>query len=133
MLEEFSHHLTYGLLGLEKGTHLADAVEFFVYDTIKILFLLTVIIVVVSIVRSYLLAEKTKGSLSHKVNVMRLLMRCCLYDPKRTFDRVAADPAGLNSSHIRLMSGGVRPLVVVLNTCRQTAGALKPWHDPRRV
>jgi len=66
MLEEFSHHLTYGLLGLEKGTHLADAVEFFVYDTIKILFLLTVIIFLVSIVRSYFPPEKTKRILSHK-------------------------------------------------------------------
>ncbi len=44
MLKLFSQYITYSLLKLEYGSHLADAVEFFIYDTIKIFLLLSVII-----------------------------------------------------------------------------------------
>jgi hypothetical protein len=39
--------LTYAVLGIGKGTLLSSAVNFFIYDTIKILILLSVIIFVV--------------------------------------------------------------------------------------
>jgi len=45
---------------------LADAVNFFIYDTIKIFILLTVIIFVVSIIRSFLSPEKIRAILSHR-------------------------------------------------------------------
>jgi hypothetical protein len=38
MLEEFSHHLTYGLLSLEKVTHLAHTVDFVVYISMRLFF-----------------------------------------------------------------------------------------------
>lgn len=66
MLKNFSDYFTYNLLKLEHGTHLADAIEFFIYDTIKIFLLLPVIILVISIIRSYFPPEKTKRILSHK-------------------------------------------------------------------
>ena len=47
-------------------TRLADALNFFIYDTIKIFLLLSVIIFVVSVIRSYFPPEKTKKILSHK-------------------------------------------------------------------
>ncbi|MBM4136780.1 MAG: permease [Nitrospira sp.] len=66
MLQKFAEHLTYTILTLEHGSRLADVIEFFIYDTIKIFLLLTIIIFAVSIIRSYFPPEKTKRILSHK-------------------------------------------------------------------
>ena len=66
MLKFFAEYVTYSLIGLKQGAHLADAIEFFIYDTIKIFLLLSVIIFAVSIIRSYFPPEKTKKILSHK-------------------------------------------------------------------
>lgn len=66
MLKEFASYVTYGLIRLEQGSRLGDAIEFFIYDTIKIFLLLSVIIFIVSIIRSYFPPEKTKKILSHK-------------------------------------------------------------------
>jgi len=48
------------------NTLLADTVDFFIYDSIKMYILLSVIIFVVSIIRSYLPPEKIRATLSHK-------------------------------------------------------------------
>jgi uncharacterized membrane protein YraQ (UPF0718 family) len=66
MLKDFSHYIVYSVLKLEQGTRLPDAIEFFIYDTIKIFLLLSVIIFVVSVIRSYFPPERTKRILSHK-------------------------------------------------------------------
>jgi uncharacterized membrane protein YraQ (UPF0718 family) len=66
MLKDFSHYIVYSVLKLEQGTRLPDAIEFFIYDTIKIFLLLLVIIFVVSVIRSYFPPERTKRILSHK-------------------------------------------------------------------
>ena len=66
MLKFFAEYVTYSLIGLKQGAHLADAIEFFIYDTIKIFLLLSTIIFAVSIIRSYFPPEKTKKILSHK-------------------------------------------------------------------
>ncbi len=66
MLKDFSQYLVYSLLKLAPGSRLAGAAEFFIYDVIKIFLLLSVIIFIVSIVRSYFPPEKTKRILSHK-------------------------------------------------------------------
>ena len=50
---------------MEQG-RLSGALEFFIYDTIKIFLLLSVIIFVVSVIRSYFPPERTKRILSHK-------------------------------------------------------------------
>lgn len=47
-------------------SRLAEVVNFFVYDTIKIFLLLAVIIFIVSIIRSFLPPEKIRKILSHK-------------------------------------------------------------------
>ena len=47
---------TYGPLGLERGSHLADAVEFFLYDTPKVLMLLTLVVFGVGVIRSFFTA-----------------------------------------------------------------------------
>ena len=58
--------LTYDVFGLENGTRLAEVINFFVFDTMKILILLWAIIFIVSIVRSFLPPEKIRGVLTHK-------------------------------------------------------------------
>lgn len=58
--------LAYGVFALAPKSLLAEAVDFFIYDTIKIFILLSVIIFVVSIIRSYLPPEKIRAILSRK-------------------------------------------------------------------
>ncbi|MFA5961673.1 MAG: permease [Parcubacteria group bacterium] len=62
----FANWLTYSALAIEPGTLLASAVNFFIFDTIKILLLLVVIIFTVSIIRSFLPPEKIRTILSHE-------------------------------------------------------------------
>jgi uncharacterized protein len=66
MLKSFVHYLVYGLFGMVQGTRLSGALEFFIYDSIKIFLLLSVIIFAVSVIRSYFPPERTKRILSHK-------------------------------------------------------------------
>jgi len=66
MLRNFAEYLVYDVIHLEYSSRLADALVFFIYDTNKIFLLLSVIIFVVSIIRSYFPPEKTKRILSHK-------------------------------------------------------------------
>ena len=66
MLKAFASYITYDLIRLDRGSRLADALDFFIYDTIKIFLLLAVIIFIVSVIRSYFPPERTKRILSHK-------------------------------------------------------------------
>jgi hypothetical protein len=59
-IQLFANWLTYGVFSITKGTPLGDSLNFFIYDTIKILILLSVIVFIVSVVRSYFPPEKTK-------------------------------------------------------------------------
>lgn len=58
--------LTYSVFRITPGTALADAVDFFIFDTVKIVMLLCVIIFAVSIIRSFLPREKVRDILSHE-------------------------------------------------------------------
>ncbi len=52
--------LVENIFGLPKTTRLGESIHFFIYDTIKIFIMLSVIIFIVSIIRSYFPPEKTK-------------------------------------------------------------------------
>ena len=67
MIQKFADWLTYSIFQLTAGTHIADAVNFFIYDTIKIILMLSVIIYVISIIRSFFPPEKVKNILASKV------------------------------------------------------------------
>ncbi|MGZ8475200.1 MAG: permease [Candidatus Limnocylindria bacterium] len=54
----------YGLLGLERGSQLGDAVAFFMYDVPKVLLLLTGIVTLVSFLRSYVSPERVRRALA---------------------------------------------------------------------
>jgi hypothetical protein len=58
--------LTYSVFHLAPNSLLAGAVNFFIFDTIKIFILLAVIIFAVSVIRSFLPPEKIRAILSHK-------------------------------------------------------------------
>lgn len=66
MWQESVNILVYGWLGLPQGDKLSDVLNFFLYDTVKILFLLTTIIFAVTLLRSYFSTEKVRVYLSRK-------------------------------------------------------------------
>ncbi len=60
MLLKFSDWLVYDVLKVNPESHIGAAVNFFVYDSIKILFLLYVMIFVIGILRTFLPQNKVK-------------------------------------------------------------------------
>jgi len=59
----FWEWVVFEVAGLDSGTRLGSAVEFFAYDTTKILLLLTGIIFVVTVLRSFMSVERTRALL----------------------------------------------------------------------
>ena len=66
MLKPIADYLVFTLLGLVPGSRSGEALDFFVYDTLKIFLLLTAIIYVVAIIRSSFPPERTRQILSRK-------------------------------------------------------------------
>ncbi|MFH0795584.1 MAG: permease [Candidatus Omnitrophota bacterium] len=66
MIRIFSDWVVYKVLSISPDTLLGNAVNFFLYDTIKIFLLLLVIIFVISFVRTFFPPERTRNILSHK-------------------------------------------------------------------
>ena len=62
----FADWITYVIFGLTPKAIFGEAINFFIYDTIKIFILLSVIIFTVSIIRSFLPPEKIRNILSRK-------------------------------------------------------------------
>ncbi len=58
--------LVFDSFGLVGGSHLGEAVHFFIYDTIKIFILLVTIIYIVTLLRSYFPVEKARAYISGK-------------------------------------------------------------------
>ena len=62
-LERGVDFIVYGILNLDKNSHQTESIRFFLYDTPKVFILLTVIVFVVGIIRSYFSPEKTRKAL----------------------------------------------------------------------
>lgn len=62
--EWISQYFTYNLFSLQQGSHIADAVEFFFYDSLKIIALILVITHFMSLLRYYLPIEKLRDFLT---------------------------------------------------------------------
>ncbi len=58
--------LTYDLFGLAEGSHFADAVEFFIYDTPKVLMLLALVVFGVGVLNTFFTPERTRRILAGK-------------------------------------------------------------------
>jgi uncharacterized membrane protein YraQ (UPF0718 family) len=65
-LEPFSHWFAYDLLRMRAGSHLASAVQFFVFEAPKVLLLLTVVVFGVGIIRTFFTPERTRRILAGK-------------------------------------------------------------------
>ena len=65
-LAGFGRWFTYSLLNMQQGGHLSSAVEFFVFETPKVLMLLVLIVFGIGIVRSFFTPEKTRKILRGK-------------------------------------------------------------------
>ena len=64
--EKFVDFLIYDLMAFNKEEHMAQALNFFIYDTIKIFILLIGIIFVVSLLRTFFNVEKVRAYLQGK-------------------------------------------------------------------
>jgi uncharacterized protein len=66
MVKPLMDWLVYDIFKMRRGALFSEALNFFLYDTVKIFFLLSVIIFVVAIIRTFFSPEKTRAILSHK-------------------------------------------------------------------
>ncbi len=66
LLQISADWLVYRLFQIQPGTHLADALNFFILDILKIFLLLFIIIFAISFIRTYLPAEKVRSFLAKK-------------------------------------------------------------------
>jgi uncharacterized membrane protein YraQ (UPF0718 family) len=65
-LQHFTDWLIYSVLGLKVGSKVGDAVNFFVFDTIKIFILLGVVTIIMGIINSYFPIEKVRSFLTKR-------------------------------------------------------------------
>lgn len=68
-IQQLADWLTYVVFSLQRKTIFADAVNFFIFDSIKIFFLLIIIIFIISLIRSFIPAAKVHRILSHKYQI----------------------------------------------------------------
>ena len=62
----FADWITFNILDIEQTTHLGDSINFFIYDSLKILILLLVINYFMAIIRHYLPVEKLRDFLASR-------------------------------------------------------------------
>lgn len=65
-LEGGVNYIIFSLLGMDKSSHLTEAIRFFMFEVPKVLLLLTSIVFVVGIIRSFFSPEKTRKALEGK-------------------------------------------------------------------
>ncbi len=69
-LSDFSRAVTYTFLNLAQGNHLSSAVEFFLFETPKVIMLLILVVFGVGVIRSFFTPEKTRKILAGKKEVV---------------------------------------------------------------
>ncbi|MFI3240170.1 MAG: permease [Bacteroidales bacterium] len=75
MIQQFADWLVYDIFGIEAASHLGAAVNFFFYDTIKILLLLFLISAVMGVINAYFPIDKLRNYLTtHKMYGMQYLL-----------------------------------------------------------
>jgi uncharacterized membrane protein YraQ (UPF0718 family) len=65
-LNALTDFIVYSIIGLEKNTHLTNAIWFFIYEVPKVLMLLILVVFGVGIIRSYFSPERTRKMLGGK-------------------------------------------------------------------
>ena len=75
MLQKFADWLSYSLLGLDAQSRLGSAVDFFFYDTTKILILLFLISAIMGVINAYFPVDRLKRYLTtHKLYGLQYLL-----------------------------------------------------------
>jgi len=75
LIQQFADWLVYQALGIAKESHLGSSLNFFVYDTLKILLLLFLITFLMGIVNSYFPIDRIRNFLSrHKLYGLEYLL-----------------------------------------------------------
>ncbi|WP_448520371.1 permease [Rhodoflexus sp.] len=75
LIQQFADWLVYQALGIAKDSHLGSSLNFFVYDTLKILLLLFLITFLMGIVNSYFPIDRIRNFLSrHKLYGLEYLL-----------------------------------------------------------
>ena len=78
MIQKFADWLIYGVIGLDAASRLGESLNFFVYDTIKIVILLFFISILMGIINSYFPIEKLRRYLTtHKMYGFQYLIASC--------------------------------------------------------
>ena len=65
-LNTITDFIVYSIIGLEKNTHLTNAIWFFIFEVPKVLMLLILVVFGVGIIRSYFSPERTRKMLGGK-------------------------------------------------------------------
>ncbi len=73
-LGPLSRWLAYTVLRASPSTHFGSALEFFIFDTPKVLMLLTLVVFVVGVIRSFFTPEKTRAMLAGRKESVGNLM-----------------------------------------------------------
>lgn len=75
MIQQFADWLVYGLMGLNSSSHLGEAVNFFFYDSIKIVLLIFLISIIMGIINAYFPIERLRNYLmTHKLYGLQYVM-----------------------------------------------------------
>ena len=75
MIQQLADRLTYGLLGLEATSGLGSALNFFIYDSAKILLLLFAISALMGVVNAYFPIERLRNYLmTHRLYGLQYLL-----------------------------------------------------------
>jgi uncharacterized membrane protein YraQ (UPF0718 family) len=77
-LTPITDFIVYDLIGLGKGTHLTSSIHFFIYEVPKVLLLLTIVVFVVGIIRSWFSPERTRKLLGGKKQFLGNIMASLL-------------------------------------------------------
>lgn len=78
LLQPATDGLTYHVLGLQKGSHPAEAFRFFIFEFPKVMLLLVLIVFVVGVLRSFFSPERTRRALEGRHNLKGNVMAALL-------------------------------------------------------
>lgn len=77
-LSRFFNWILYSLIGFSKSNRWANSLHFFLFDTVKIFILMSVLIFIMGVIQSYFPPQKTKKILSRINGVMGNIVGACL-------------------------------------------------------
>jgi len=78
LLSPAAEWLTYDVLGVARGTHLASSVAFFLFEVPKVLMLLLVVVFGVGIIRTFFTPDRTRAVLAGRREAVGNVLAACL-------------------------------------------------------